>query len=127
MMKGSSMLTLRKLFLLLAVLLLGSSPFALAQGTYTQIDYPGAITTSGLGINKAGDITGFYGDSTNFHGFLLSGGSYTTIDYPGAQSTTLYRINDVGQMVGVGDYTGFVYDKNSQTFTQVTYPGSGTT
>jgi len=27
----------------------------------------------------------------------------------------------------VGDYTGFMYDKNSQTFTQVTYPGSGTT
>jgi hypothetical protein len=119
----------RKMFLSFAVLLIASTPVALlAQGTYTQIDYPGAMVTSCLGINKAGDITGFYEDSMDmYHGFLLSGGIYTTIDYPGAQYTTLYKINDVGQILGSADSFSFLYSESSQTFTQIVYPGSDAT
>ena len=117
-----------KKFLLLTVLVLAISPLAAAQGTYTQIDYPGAITTSCYGINNAGDMTGFYIDSMGiYRGFLLSGSAYTTIDYPGAQSTTLYRSNDVGQIVGVADSFSFVYDEKKETFTEIAYPGSGAT
>ena len=35
----------------------------MAQGTYTQIDYPGARETFIYGINNAGDIAGAYLES----------------------------------------------------------------
>jgi len=121
-------MTARSLFLSFAVLLIACSPVALAQGTYTQIDYPGALDTACYGIDKAGDITGVYIDSMDvYHGFLLRGGNYITIDYPGAESTSLYRINDVGQIVGTADYIGFLYDLKTQTFTPIDYPGASQT
>src|SRR5438105_11076391 len=101
---------------------------ALGQGTYTQLDVPGSIQTYIFGVNGAGDIVGQYEDtSNNFHGFLLSGGVYTTIDYPGTQSTSANGINDVGQIVGSTFplNVGFLYDVNSQTFTQIKYPANG--
>src|SRR5690242_17770895 len=69
---------------LCSVLVLIAIAPLMAQGTYTQIDVPGAFTTFCYGINTAGDIVGTYVDSPgNFiHGFLLSNGTYTTIDYP---------------------------------------------
>jgi len=39
-------MTFRKAVLSLAVLLLATAPLALGQGTYTQIDVPGSLTTS---------------------------------------------------------------------------------
>jgi probable HAF family extracellular repeat protein len=117
-------MTLRKFILSLALLLLASAPLTLAQGTYTQIDYPGAVMTEATGINTAGDITGLYDDSTGGHGFLLSGGAYTTIDYPGAQYSYLYGINDNGQIVGLAEPVGFLYDMNTQAFTTISYPGA---
>jgi len=112
----------RKAILSLAVLLLASAPLALAQGTYTQIDYPGGSMTRALGIDNAGDIVGFYFAGT-YHGFLLSGGTYTTIDYRG-ESTYLNGINDVGQIVGYGYSLAFVYNLQTQIFTEVAYPGT---
>ncbi len=118
----------RSLFLSFAILLIAYSPVTLAQGAYTQIDFPGAIDTACFGIDKAGDITGVYIDSMDvYHGFLLRGGNYITIDYPGAQGTSLYRINDVGQIVGTADYIGFLYDLNTQAFTPINYPGASQT
>jgi probable HAF family extracellular repeat protein len=106
-------------------MMLACSYPAFSQGTYTQIDYPGATTTSCYGIDSSGDVTGFYIDSAgSYHGFLLSRNTYTTIDYPGAQATTLFRINDVGQIVGVADYVSFVYDENNRSFTEIAYPGA---
>ena len=63
-------MSLPKTLCFLAVLLFGSLPFALAQGTYTQIDYPGSSQTQSFGINAAGDSTGFYFDGGHLHGFL---------------------------------------------------------
>jgi probable HAF family extracellular repeat protein len=104
------------------------APLALAQGSYTVIDYPGALQTQTWGVNSAGDISGLYED-TNFklHGFLLNHGKYITIDYPGGQFTYCYGLNDVGQLVGISDGGGFLYDVRSQTFTQVSYPGAAST
>jgi probable HAF family extracellular repeat protein len=116
------MTTICKSIFSLAVLLLTSSPLALAQGTYTQIDYPGAIYTAAVGIDTAGDVSGFYQDqSGTYHGFILSGGTYTSIDYPGATWTELYGLNDIGQVVGTADEEtiGFLYEIQSQTFTQL--------
>lgn len=115
------------------LLLFVSAPLAVAQGTYTQIDVPGAAATLAAGIDSAGDISGLYVDATigNSHGFLLSGGTYTTIDYPGFLGTFLYGMNDVGQSVGIafgtGVNIGFVYDTATQTFTVISYPGSDDT
>jgi uncharacterized membrane protein len=97
---------------------------ARAQGTYTQIDYPGAIATAAYGIDTAGDLVGWYEDSSsNVHGFLLSGGTYATIDYAGG-ITQLFGINDRGQIVGFDQSVGFVYDIQTQTFTEVERRGS---
>jgi uncharacterized membrane protein len=116
----------RKTVCFLAVLLIASVPLALAQGTYTQIDAPGSLETWIFGINTAGDMVGQYVDAGNkSHGFLLSGGVYTTIDYPAATSTSANGINDVGQIVGSTVGTGFRYDVQTQTFTEVRFPADG--
>jgi hypothetical protein len=82
---------------LLAVLLVASAPLALAQGTYMQIDYPGATATQLWGIDRAGDLSGFYTYGPNSaSGFLLSGGVYTSVNYPGAEKTYVLGINDDG-------------------------------
>src|ERR1700730_6052841 len=73
---------------------------AVAQGTYTQIDFPSALMTQPNGINAAGLVVGSYEDAAGGHGFLLQSGTYTTIDYPGAQYSYGQGINDKGQIVG---------------------------
>src|SRR2546427_11739839 len=45
-----SMITIRKVVLLLAISLIVSGPLALAQGTYTQIDVPGSQGTFCLAL-----------------------------------------------------------------------------
>jgi uncharacterized membrane protein len=117
-------MTFRKV-LSLAVLLLATVPLALAQGTYTQIDYPGGGDTKCFGIDTAGDVSGYYQDGTgHYHGFLLSAGIYSSIDYPGAEWTEAYGMNDMGQIVGSTEdaYFGFLYDIQAQTFTKIAYP-----
>lgn len=99
-----------------------------SQLTFTTIDVPGAGFTGAEGINTAGDIVGYYGDTNSgpFHSFLLSGGMFTFIDYPGASSTVATGINDSVVVIG---YTGnirvhgFLY--NGGTFTPIRH-GSDT-
>lgn len=117
----------RNAVLSLAVLILASAPLAVAQGTYTQLDVPGAAVTQAIGINTAGDITGLYSDSTGGHGFLLRGGAYTTIDYPGVQYSYAYGINDHNQIVGLAEPVGYLYDITAQAFTTISYPGASFT
>jgi probable HAF family extracellular repeat protein len=122
--------TLCKVVLSLAVLLVASAPLALAQGTYTQLDYPGAYSTTALGINAAGDIVGYY-EAVQYGkaaGFLLSGGTYTLINYPGAADTFVVGINDNGRAVGFSTNPdrAFVFDTQTQTFAEIKYPGSTT-
>jgi probable HAF family extracellular repeat protein len=51
--------------------------FLYSQGSYSTVDYPGALASEALGINDAGQIVGTYLDSAGTHGFLLSGGTFT--------------------------------------------------
>ena len=121
------MTTLHRTTFSLAILLL-AAPFALAQGTYTQIDYPGSVWTRAFGIDSAGNIVGTYQDSSGgLHGFLLSSGSYTSIEYPGSSTTWVYGLNDFGQIVGfsgTSNVVGFIYNVAAQTFATITYPGA---
>ncbi len=120
-------MTSERTFLFVLALLLSVLPPALAQGTYTQIDVPNAIGTLAYSIDTAGDLTGYYLDSSDLtHGFLLSTGAYTTIDYPGGIGTEIFGMNDLGQFVGytAGPTVGFSYDIQTQTFTTINVPGS---
>ena len=119
-----------KAVLSVAVLLLASAPLALAQGTYTQFDVPGAVFTVGMGIDTVGDLVGYYQDASgNLNGFLFSGGTYTTIDPTGSTFTELTGKNDLGQIVGRENAGsgGFLYDVATQTFTAISYPKAGVT
>lgn len=104
-----------------------SHGFLLSQGTFSPIDFPGAIETDLGGINNNGQIVGDYVDTDNhFHGFLFANGSYTTVALPGviqnANGSTIFNlnfnvaiegINDNGVITGVflgadGNFHGFV-------------------
>jgi hypothetical protein len=84
--------------------------------TYSNIQVPGAVSTSPTGINNKGDVIGNYQTSSDDgYGFLLSNGSYTTISCPGATAGTfIFGINDHGVMVGYYSTEtkswGFVYE-----------------
>jgi probable HAF family extracellular repeat protein len=111
----------------LVFLVLAFLPLAMAQGTYTQIDYPGATQTQGFAINDAGDYTGIYFSGNHYHGFMVSGGVFTSIDYPGAADTYANGINNVGELVGSTDplNIGYLYDIHAMSFRQTfAYPGA---
>ncbi len=73
-------------------------------GASRQLDIPGATLTEALGINDAGQIVGFFGNSTAVgHGFLYNEGNFTQLDAPGAIFTYADGINDAGQIVGIFD------------------------
>jgi probable HAF family extracellular repeat protein len=104
-----------------------ASEFGGVNGSFTQIDVPGASFTNAIGINDAGQIVGFFGDSTGRdHGFFETGGSFTQIDVPGAGLTEAFGINNAGQIVGFfsgsTDSGGFLDTGGS--FTQIDVPGA---
>ncbi len=70
----------------------------------STIDFPGAIFTQAVGINRrsvGADIVGAYTDTENVgHGFLLREGKFTRIDCRGATFTTALGNNDTGDIVG---------------------------
>jgi hypothetical protein len=79
----------------------------LSGGTYTSIDFPGAVFTNSTGINDAGDIVGTYcltseclSNSEGAQGYLLSGGVFTTIAIPGEFYTYVVDINNNGVLLG---------------------------
>jgi hypothetical protein len=92
--------------------------FVLRRGTFTAIDYPGAVATLPRGLNDAGDVVGWYITAnttqsppsiTGVHGFIYSKDVYTSIDVPSSfdspapTATILSGINEQGQIAG--DYT----------------------
>jgi probable HAF family extracellular repeat protein len=110
----------------LALAILLTSALAFAQGTYTQIDPPGSISTQCFGIDTAGDVVGDYeAADLHLHGFLLRDGTYSTIDYG---DTVLYGINDRNQIVGTSGMSlgaqGFLYNTQTNRFTKIVYPGT---
>lgn len=71
-----------------------------AQGTFTTIDIPGAVSTDTYAINPRGDMVGLYvGADGRTHGFLLSEGEFTAFDVPGATDTFAFGISPRGDIV----------------------------
>ena len=105
--------------------------FVLENGTYTSIDFPGAVGSGGTNptwINANGTITGTYGTSNGSNAFTLSKGVFTTIDYPGATLTQGYGVSDSGIVVGPECSCGYVTARgfmyNHGGFTSINYPGA---
>jgi len=115
-------------------------------GSFTAIDFPGALGTAGTGINDADDIVGNYlacsgQDSESEvlrlpctfaqgHGFLLSGGTYTSIDPPGSIGTSVGGINNSGEIVGTyadAPLKGHGFLFKSGVYTIVDFPGASST
>jgi len=96
----------------------GHHGFLLSQGQFTQIDVPGAISTSALGISPTGDIVGDYtapvssapwgspaycpaaGSTACIKGFLYSHGQFSTVLFPGHPGAIPSRITPDGSMYG---------------------------
>jgi len=87
---------------------------------------PGAFSTTPTQINDAGQIVGFYRDSSPFsHGFVLSGGVFTFIDVPWSIGTFASGINNHGDVVGgyvdiLGVEHSFIW--NSGNFNYISPP-----
>jgi hypothetical protein len=89
---------------------------------------------AGRGIDAAGDIVGWYLDtSTNLqHGLLIVKGKASTIDVPNATYTVMEGMNDNGLATGQfedasGAIHGFIYTIKTKKFTQLDAPGSALT
>jgi hypothetical protein len=77
--------------------------FALtAQGQFSVVDPPGALSTTVRAISRSGVIVGDYTDSAQKqHGFIRqASGATTTLDAPDALSTSVSGINASGEIVG---------------------------
>ena len=81
--------------------------FLLSGGTYTSINFPGAMSTFAGGIGPQGDIAGDYSLTSavdccapGTHGYLLNGGNFVTIDVPGSVFSYANEISPTGEIVG---------------------------
>jgi hypothetical protein len=102
-----------------------SHGFKLQSGTFTAIDFPGAVGSSGaVGINNSGTIVGNYGNS---QGYVLSNGAFKTLDAPQLNSgepidTEITGISNLGWITGrvfTGDFwRGFWYVNGEFDFVQ---------
>ena len=94
--------------------------FIYDNGTFSNIDFPGAQETEPMGINDFSQVVGNYFDGQTEHGFLDDGGSFVYFDIPGAIATRNTGINDYGQIVGFyNDVSG-----HSHGFLLTPIPGS---
>jgi uncharacterized membrane protein len=88
-----------------------------ASGTISQLDYPGSLTTNCLGINDAGEVTGFYLDDHNAsHGFTYRNGRFHASSLP-----------DIAGINNGGSYVGSVTSPRGKTtgyLSTPTAPGS---
>jgi uncharacterized membrane protein len=106
------------------------------RGTFSTIDFPGAMFTLASGINASGDIVGNYalpGDNAPCgHGFLLRRATFTTIDVDIASSicTVAIDINSTGSIVGFYGDSHFVFHGfllSNGVFSTIDFPGAAST
>jgi hypothetical protein len=84
-------------------------------GKVTDVSYPGATSSTVLGVNIFDDVVGGYLDSSgNEHGYLWTAHNdkFSSFDIPGATQTGAGGLNDRGQIVGHyvdtnGNYVGY--------------------
>jgi probable HAF family extracellular repeat protein len=108
----------------------GSRAFFFKSDVFNAINIvSSALTSEAWGVNKSGQVVGWYQDAQGaYHGFISEGTNALTFDYPGATATAMYDINDSGDIAGDfsqgGNYQGFLYNKTKNTFTPINYPSA---
>jgi hypothetical protein len=94
-----------------------TGPFSAMEyrsGKCTVFNYPKAAATYARGINKSGEISGFYTTTAGVtSGFEKTGSKYTSFSYPKSVASLAYHLNDSGQIAGwyedsAGAFHGFV-------------------
>lgn len=82
--------------------------FVYEEGSFCQLDYPGATGTNILGINNLGQMTGMFTTAVATSGFIYDRGTFSPpLSYPGAGNLTIANgINDRGEIVGVYQNVG---------------------
>jgi hypothetical protein len=105
--------------------------FFLSNGTFTEYDVPGALSTNVLGINDTGDFNGgFSDDDVITQAFVSVGGTLTSFSVSGASLTLAYEINNSEQLVvgyyidGSGILHGYYRDANGALHFPIDPPGS---
>ncbi|MGB8227354.1 MAG: hypothetical protein WCE45_10915, partial [Sedimentisphaerales bacterium] len=83
---------MKKLIAICAAMMLFSTSYAKA-GSWTTFNVPGANDTTHISGIDGDNIVGYYGSSTNQHGFLYDGANWTTLDMPTAQATEIRSIS----------------------------------
>jgi len=101
------------------------------NGTFTPLPPLEGFRVVARGINNDGVITGFVTDPVGLQqGFILRGSAYTLFSRPGWDSTVAHAIANSGLITGNSfafggtPTAGFIYDPDTDTFTDVTPPGS---
>jgi len=101
--------------------------------TFTPLPPLEGFQVFALGINNGGVITGGATDTAGIgHGFILCGSTYMLFSRPGWENTAGRAINDSRLITGQsfnadGRNAGFIYDPNTNIFTDATPPGSTNT
>jgi uncharacterized membrane protein len=103
----------------------------LAKLKYTEIQVPGAASTTVNGINNAGDLVGDFLDSAGIaHGFLQDKNGIHEIAVPNGSNTSPDSVNNQGDVVGsfqdaAGIFHAFLLRGGS--FTTLDFPGASAT
>jgi len=104
------------------------------DGTFTPLPPPPqGFQVYARGVNNDGVITGLAFTAETGQGFLLRGSTYTLFARAGWDNTEARAIADSGLITGFNvsadgsRYAGFIYDPDSNTFTDATPPGSNFT
>jgi len=102
--------------------------FVLSNGTYTTLDFPGAIGgTFAHDINDGGAIVGNYDDGKGSHGFVFANGKYAAFNFPNAPGGTFAAgINKAGQIVGSYSSNNQMhgFELQGRTFKKIDAPNS---
>ncbi len=86
--------------------------FTYEKGVCTNVECPSLDVTSmkAISINKSGQISGWYQDSSGVnHGFVKTGSACTQVDEPGATGTILLHMNDEGSVAGFYANSGDIF------------------
>ena len=85
--------------------------------TFSEIDVPGAMSTTTTAINNLGWIAGTDVIGGVTEAFIDKGGTFRLFAVPGAMSTSFFGLNDNG--IAVGDYVDSLGETNGLVFNTV--------
>jgi len=110
-----------------------SHGFFLSGNTFTEFNYPDAISTFVLGLNDVGDFCGDFDPTTGGRlAFVSIGGTLTSFGVPGATMNSAFDLNSAGEIAGdyldSGSVThGFFRDAAGTLTFPIDFPGASAT